>query len=151
MQWSQPQIFCGKQSSRTAQLIRSHRLYCCYNTPIIKCHSQQYIITLIRIIYFIVVLCVYVTVLYLFYIKRLFKNVFSFHFQTKDSDMHTYVYSWSPNDGNRNVQNNQLLGLFLLQHVFKLVNNPIHWYSIFLSIGKFISGRLKQPTKQPPY
>ena len=148
MQWSQPQIVCGKSIIKNSTINQiPHRLYCRYNIPIIKCHSQQYIITLIRTIYFIVVLCVYVTVLYLFYIKRLFKNVFSFHFQTKDA----YVYSWSPNDGNRNVQNNTLLGLFLLQHVFKLVNNPIHWYSIFLSIGKFISGRLKQPTKQPSY
>ena len=44
--------------------------------------------------------------------KQWFTNLFSFHFQTKDSDMHAYVHSWSPNDGDRNQQNNKLLGLF---------------------------------------
>ena len=30
-------------------------------------------------------------------LKRWFTNLFSFHFQTKDSDKHAYVHSWSPN------------------------------------------------------
>ena len=34
-------------------------------------------------------------VLNLFYIERLFTNLFLIHFQTKDSDMHAYAHSWS--------------------------------------------------------
>ena len=63
------------------------------------------LIIILRIIYFTVVLCVHVTVLYLFYIKQWFTNLFLFHFQTKDSDTHAYAHSWSPNDGDRNQQN----------------------------------------------
>ena len=59
-------------------------------------------IIVLTIIYLTVVLCVHVTVLYLFYIKQWFTNLFSFHFQTKDSDTHAYVHSWSPNDGDKN-------------------------------------------------
>ena len=51
-------------------------------------------ITVVRIFYFTVVLCAYVIMLYLFYIKQLFTNLFSFHFQTKDSDTYMYVHRW---------------------------------------------------------
>ena len=82
-----------------------HRLYQLSNH-----HSQQHIntyhCTYIRIIYFTVILCVYVIVPYLFYIKRLFTNLFSFQFQTKNSDTLAYVYSWLSNDADRNQQNN---------------------------------------------
>ena len=47
-------------------------------------------------------------------IKRLLSNLSLFHFQPKDSDTHAYVHPWSSNDGDRNQENNQLLGLFLL-------------------------------------
>ena len=34
--------------------------------------------------------------------KAVFINLFSVHFQTKDSDAHAYAYSWLPNNGDRN-------------------------------------------------
>ena len=71
-------------------------------------HSQQFINYAVRIIYFAVVLYVFVVLLYLIYLKQLFTNLFSFHLQTKDSDLHVYAHSWFPN-----------------------VGNPIHWYNIF--------------------
>ena len=66
------------------------------------------------LIYFTVVICVYLIVLYLFCIKRSLSNLSSFHFQQKDSDKHGYANSWPSNDGDRNQQNNQLSGPFLL-------------------------------------
>ena len=75
-------------------------------------------IIIVRIVYFTIAVCVYIMVLYLFYIKWLFTNLFSFHFQTKDRDTHVYAPSWLPNDGNRNQQNNQLLDPFLFVTCF---------------------------------
>ena len=72
----------------------------------IKAHSN--LITHAKFLYNLV------TILYLFYIKRWFTNQFLFHFQTKDSDTHAYAHSWSPGDGDRNQQNNELLGPFRL-------------------------------------
>ena len=66
------------------------------------------------LIYFTVVICVYLIVLYLFCIKRSISNLSSFHFQPKDTDTHAYAHSWPSNDGDRNQQNNQRLGPFLL-------------------------------------
>ena len=103
--------FVGNQLSKTASFIRSPQaIYTNYQIAIASRTST----TVVRIIYFTIVLCVYVLVLYLFYIKQLFTNLSSFHFQTKDSDMHAYAHSWSPNDGDKIQQNNQLLGPFLL-------------------------------------
>ena len=51
--------------------------------------------------------------------------------------MYVYAHSWSPNDGNRNQQNSQLLSLFPLQHALILVSNPIHQYNIFLLASFF--------------
>ena len=76
----------------------------------------------VRITYFTVVVYVYVIVLYLFYIKQLFTNLFLLHFQIKDGDMHAYVQSWWPHDGDRNQQNNQLLNPFLC-NIFSLWKN----------------------------
>ena len=54
--------------------------------------------------YFIAVLCVHVTVLYLIYINSMVhKPVF---IPAKDSNTHAYAHLWSPNDGDRNQQNN---------------------------------------------
>ena len=53
-------------------------------------------------------------VLNLFYIERLFTNLFLVNFQTKDSDTHAYAHLWSSHDGARNQPNNQLLTPFLL-------------------------------------
>ena len=57
-------------------------------------------IIVVKKIYFTVVLCVYIIVLDLFYTERLFTNLFSFHFQTKDGNM--CAPAWSPNDGTTN-------------------------------------------------
>ena len=43
------------------------------------------------------------------------KSVFT-PLQTNDSNMHVYAHSWSSDDTDRNQLNNQLLGLFLVQH-----------------------------------
>ena len=75
-------------------------------------HSTSIIV--VRKIYFTVVICVYLIVLYLFCIKRSLSNLSSLHFQPKDSDSHAYAHTRSSNDGDRNQQNNQLLGPFLL-------------------------------------
>ena len=43
--------------------------------------------------------------------------------------MHNYVHLWSPNDGDRNQQNNQLLGLFCLYNMI------LYWLAIpFMSV-----------------
>ena len=74
-----------------------------YNAPIIDSPKSA---VQVRKIYFTVVLSVYIIVLYHFYMKQLFTNRLSFHFKTKDSNVCVYVHSWSPNDGDRNQQNN---------------------------------------------
>ena len=87
-----------------------------YNIPIIKlpyvAHSTSIIV--VRKNYFTVVICVYLIVFYLFCIKQSLSNLSSFYFQPKDSIMHVYAHSWLSNDGDRNQQNNQILGPFLL-------------------------------------
>ena len=62
---------------------------------------------------------------------------------------YVYAHSWSPNDGNRNQQNSQLLSLFLLQHVLILVSNPINQYNISLLASFFQVGERNQQNKQP--
>ena len=51
-------------------------------------HSTQYITYRCQKIYFTVVICVYLIVSYLFCIKWLFSNLFSFHFQSIVICMH---------------------------------------------------------------
>ena len=99
--------FIGNQLSKTTPFIGSPQaiIYQLSNR-----HSTQYINYRCKKIYFTVVICIYLIVLYLFCIKRSFSNLSLFHFQTNDSDMHAYVHSWSSNNGDRNQQNNQLLG-----------------------------------------
>ena len=132
------------QLSKIALFIRSPQaiIYQLSNGP-----SQQYINCVVRIMYFTVVIYVYLIVLYLFYIKQLFTNLFSLHFQTKDGDMHAYVHSWLPHDGDRNQQNNQLLHPFLCNIFLYWLTIPfIGIYNVF--IDKFIWGELNQQTKQ---
>ena len=87
-------------------------------------HSQQYINYHCKNnLLYCCSLCFYVIVLYLFYIKWFFINLFSFHIQTKDSDMHVYVHSWLLNDCDRNQPNNQFLGLFFC-------NMLLYWLTI---------------------
>ena len=47
---------------------------------------------IIRKIYFTVILCIYIIVIYFYCTKWLFTNLFLFHFQTKDCDMHAYAH-----------------------------------------------------------
>ena len=101
--------FVGNQLSKTTPFTRVPQAIM-YNYQIYIAHSTPIIV--VRKIYFTVVVCVYLIVLYLFCIKQLFSNLSSFHFQAKDSHMHAYAHSRSPNDGHRNQQNNRLLGLF---------------------------------------
>ena len=54
-------------------------------------HGQQYINYHCKDTLFNIDLFVYVMVLYLVYINWLFTNLFLFHFQTKDRDMHVYA------------------------------------------------------------
>ena len=57
----------GNQLLKIVHLSDSHRLSCAnYQTAIA---GKQYIITVVRLIYFIVVFCAHTIVLYLFYIK----------------------------------------------------------------------------------
>ena len=122
--------FMGNQVLKTAPFIRFPQaiIYQLSNH-----HSQQYInyhfnnsLCYCCSLY----LAMYVIALYLFHIKWLFINLFSFHIQTKYSDTHAYVYSWSPNDGDRNQQKTNFWACFFC-NIFILVNNLIHWYNIF--------------------
>ena len=56
---------------------------------IAKAHSKS--VTIVRKIYFTVVICIYLIVLYTFCVKQSFSNLSSFHFQTKDSDTYGYA------------------------------------------------------------
>ena len=66
-------------------------------------HSTQYINYRCKKIYFTVVICVYLIVLYFFCIKQSLSNLssfyFSFYFQPMDSDMHAHAHSWPSSDG----------------------------------------------------
>ena len=88
-------------------------------------------------------------VLNLFYIERLFTDLFLIHFQTKDSDTHAYAHSWSSHDGARNQPNNQLLTPFLLQHVFVFVNKPIYRRNFFVLASFLQAGEGNQQNNQP--
>ena len=127
-------------------LIRENLLICTiikiriiYHFPtgihqLLTCHSQQYInYHCEKSLFYCYSFCVCNSTIS-FQHKG---NLFPFHFQTKDSNMYVYAHSWSPNDGNRNQQNSQLLSLFLLQHALVLVSNPIHQYNIFLLASFF--------------
>ena len=65
----------------------------------------------LRKIHFTVAFCIYIVVLY---IKQLLTNMFLFHFQIKDTDVHVYAGSWNFENGDRNQQNNKLSTLFPL-------------------------------------
>ena len=56
---------------------------------IAKAHFKS--VTIVGKIYFTVVICIYLIVLYAFCVKWSFSNLSLFHFQTKDSD--TYLYA----------------------------------------------------------
>ena len=76
-------------------------LQICYNTAIINSHSQWYIIVVRK------------NFCNSYYSSMwLFTNMFLFCFQTKNSDMYAYLYSWHSHDANKNQQNNELLSLF---------------------------------------
>ena len=63
--------------------------------------------------------------------------------------MYVYAQLWSPNNGDRNPQNNQpTFGPISIVKCF-YVNNLIHQYSDFLLIS--LIRWVRQPTKQPPY
>ena len=87
----------------------------------------------VRKIYFTVVLCVHIIVLYLSQMKQFFTNLLLFHLQTKASELHPYEHSWSPNDGDRNKKNDYItFGLVsFITYAFMLLKNPIHQYNIF--------------------
>ena len=97
--------------------------------------------SIVIITYFTFILCVYIIALYLFYIKRwLFTNLFSFHFQAKDNDIHAYAYSWSPIQWWQKPAKQPTFGPISFVTCFCIGYNAIHWYNVF--IDKFISGRL---------
>ena len=53
----------------------------------------------------------------------------SLHFQTKDSDMHDYAHSWSPNDGDRNQQNNICFSYWL---AIQSINITIFYWQVLV-------------------
>ena len=69
----------------------------CFCISYSQCINYQLDITIstsviMRKIYFTIILCIYIIVLYFYCTKWLFTNLFLFHFQTKDCDMHAYVH-----------------------------------------------------------
>ena len=128
--------FVGNQLSKSEPFIRlPQALIANYQIPIASSTS----ITVVRIIYFTVVLCVYVVVLYFFWLKGLFTNLVSFHFQTQNRDMHVYVHAWSPNNSDRTSKTIHFWACFFY-NIFILVSNPIHWYNVFLLTSLFQEG-----------
>ena len=81
---------------------------------IIKTTNILQEIIFVTTIYFTVVLCVCIIVCYHFYLKQWFTNLFSFHFETNNSNMLVYAHLCSPNDDDRKQQSSQLLGPYLL-------------------------------------
>ena len=72
-------------------------------------------------------------------IKVMFTDMFLFQFQTKDSDMHAYVDSWHPHDGDRNQQNNKLSSVFFIIQL-------LYWLKMKqpnLKLASFIKWSLK--------
>ena len=87
---------------------------------------------------------VYVIVLYLFYIKRLFTILFSFHLQTKDSDTNPLMVTnwwWQ-----KSTKQPTFKSISFIVH-YKLVNNPIHGYKLLLFAS--FSDKWEKPMKQP--
>ena len=110
-----------------------HRL-CYTNDQIAIAHSTSIIV--VRKIYFTVVICVYLIVLYLFCIKRSLSNLSSFHFQPKDSNTHVYAHSWLSNNNDRNQQNDQLLEGTMINYCYiisMIIMSTFVKYSLWVS------------------
>ena len=70
--------------------------------------------------------------------------MFSFNFQTKDSNKHAYAQSWSPNDGDSNQQNNQLwacffYNMFLYRLAFLFISITFYYWQVFFRQVKAIN------------
>ena len=94
--------FLGNQSSKSAPFIGS------LQAKLYLTNASNTLITVVRIINFTVVHCVYIIVLlYLFCYKPVFIPLL-----TKDRDMHAYVHSWLPNDDDRNSKTTNFWACF---------------------------------------
>ena len=109
-----------------------------YNTSSLSCLTQQYINYHCRKnLFYCCSLCLRNSSTCFLHTAIVHKPIL-FHFQTKDSNMYVYAHPLSPNDGDRNQQNNQLLSPFLYNtFLYWLISNPIHWYNMFLLASFF--------------
>ena len=85
-------------------------------------------ITIVRIIYFTVVLCVYIIVLDLFYLRQLFTNMFSFHFQQRIAIL---MYMCTHNSQTMVKETNKTINFW----DYFVYNMILHWLVIpFISL-----------------
>ena len=91
--------FCGKSIIKSLIISLYAVIHKLSTTT--EASNTSFIIIVVRKAHLISALCIHIVLLYVFYIKQLFTNMFLFHFQTNDNDMHAYEDSWHSEESDR--------------------------------------------------